>query len=243
MSSEPTLQHALYATYREDRQLPSGASSIDRRSRLFLERRFRTLLAPVARGRVLELGCGDGTFLMFLRQQGFAEVAGVDLSESQIRAAHERGLTQAQLGDNLAFLKRHENDLSLIVAIDVIEHHSKPDALSLMRAAHAALGPSGMLLMQTPNADGPFGARHRYADFSHELAFTPTSVRQMLRSVGFIDIDVRPVEPVVHGLRSALRWCVWKTIRFGLVIYLAAETGCVRGHILTQNMIVAARKP
>jgi 2-polyprenyl-3-methyl-5-hydroxy-6-metoxy-1,4-benzoquinol methylase len=243
MFSEPTVQHTLYANYREDRQLPSGASSLDRRSRLFLERRFGALLAPVPRGRVLELGCGDGTFLIFLRQQGFTEVAGVDLSESQIRAAHERGLTQARLGDNLAFLRQHENDFSLIVALDVIEHYTKPDVLSLMRAAHAALGPSGTLLIQTPNADGPFGARHRYADFSHELAFTPTSVTQMLRSVGFIDTDVRPVEPVVHGLRSAFRWCVWKTIRLGLVLYLAAETGCPRGHILTQNMIVSARKP
>jgi 2-polyprenyl-3-methyl-5-hydroxy-6-metoxy-1,4-benzoquinol methylase len=234
---------ALYAHYREDRDLPVHAEPLERLTRLALERRFGGLLASVTRGRVLEIGCGDGTFLAFLRQRGFTEVAGVDISESQIRAAHRLGVTQARLGDNVDALRQHQGDLSLVVARDVIEHYTKHDLVRLMRAAHAALRPSGALLLQTPNADGPFGARHRYADFTHELAFTPASMRQMLRSVGFVDIDVRPVEPIVHGPRSAVRWLVWKTIRMGLVIYLAAETGCLGGHVLTQNMIIAARKP
>ena len=240
--SEPPEQ-VLYANYREDRALPGRAVPLEGPTPLVLERRFSALLATVTRGSVLEIGCGDGAFLTFLHQQGFTDVAGVDVSESQIRAAHRRGVTQARLGDNLDALKQHGSSLSLVVALDVIEHYTKADLLPLMRAVHAGLRPSGTLLVQTPNADGPFGARHRYADFTHEMAFTPTSMTQMLRSVGFVDIDVRPVEPVVHGLRSAVRWLVWKTIRVGLVLYLAAETGCLRGHVLTQNMIVAARKP
>src|SRR5258708_3963249 len=101
---EQAAQQALYANYRQDRELPASAAFLDSRSRLFLHRRFSALLAAVQRGRVLELGCGDGTFLMFLRQQGFTEVFGVDLSDSQIRAAQQRGVMQARRSDNLASL-------------------------------------------------------------------------------------------------------------------------------------------
>lgn len=68
------------------------------------------------------------------------------------------------------------------------------------------------------------------------------SVRQVLVAAGFQEINVYPVEPVVHGLMSAGRYLLWKAIRLLLLLYLAAETGSFRGYILTQNLIAAARR-
>jgi len=152
------------------------------------------------------------------------------------------GRHQVILADNCERLKQIKGQMDMVVALDVIEHYNKPELLTLLDAVYGSLKDTGIFLVQTPNADGPFGARHRYSDFTHELAFTPSSLSQALRTVGFKGIEYAPVEPIIHGVASLIRWCAWKAIRLLLVSYLAVETGCLRGHVLTQNMIARARK-
>lgn len=143
----------------------------------------------------------------------------------------------------LAFLESYEESCDCITAFDLLEHLTKDETLALLRATHRALKPGGHLLLKVPNADGPFGAKILYSDFTHEQAFTPRSIAQVLAAAGFSDIEVYPEGPRVHGLISGARWAAWKCICFLLLLYLAAETGRIQGHILTQNLIAVARKP
>jgi len=53
---------------------------------------------------------------------------------------------------------------------------------------------------------------------------------------------VLPCPPVAHGLVSAARVAVWKPISGLYKFALAAETGALRGHIVTQNLTLVARK-
>jgi SAM-dependent methyltransferase len=46
------------------------------------DNKYKTVL-PVARGRVLDIGCGAGRFALYLQQQGF-EVIGIDESRGNI---------------------------------------------------------------------------------------------------------------------------------------------------------------
>ena len=166
----------------------------------------------------------------------------MDLSPEQVATARSMGRHQVNLGDNCERLKQLKGEVDMIVALDVIEHYRKSDLLRLLDAVYGALKDTGIFLVQTPNADGPFGARHRYSDFTHEIAFTLPSISRALRIAGFTQIEYAPVEPVIHGIASLMRWRAWRLIRFLLIGYLAVETGCLQGHVLTQNMIVAARK-
>jgi SAM-dependent methyltransferase len=52
---------------------------------------LRALLPPVARARVLDLGCGYGWFSRWARDQGAASVLGVDVSERMIARARSEG--------------------------------------------------------------------------------------------------------------------------------------------------------
>ena len=47
---------------------------------------------------------------------------------------------------------------------------------------------------------------------------------------------------MAHGLASAARVVVWQVVSACYRIALAAETGTLRGHIVTQNLIFTARK-
>jgi hypothetical protein len=47
----------------------------------------------------------------------------------------------------------------------------------------------------------------------------------------------------VHGLKSALRYAVWKAVRFVLRLAMAAETGETAGDaIFSQTFLAVARK-
>jgi hypothetical protein len=125
----------------------------------------------------------------------------------------------------------------------VLEHFRKDELFPIVDAVHRALRAGGRWIIHVPNAESPFGGRARYDDFTHELAFTRNSIGQLLSAGGFDHIESFEDEPVVHGLKSAVRWLCWKGIRALLRLYLAVETGAgSRWNIFTQNLLCVARK-
>jgi 2-polyprenyl-3-methyl-5-hydroxy-6-metoxy-1,4-benzoquinol methylase len=207
---------------------------------------FRTHLArhlPPDRGAaVLDLGCGPGWLLHLLRTEGYDDVAGVDASPEQVRVATRLGGGNVVQEDALRYLRRHPERFDVIFAIDFVEHLTKDELLDTLEAAAAALRPGGRFIALTPNADGLFSGRLRYCDLTHELAFTRTSISQALRVAGFARVAVYPVEPSAHGVKSAVRWLLWRAIRRALTAYLAIDTGVAHGHILSHNLVAVADK-
>jgi len=73
----------------------------------------------------------------------------------------------------------------------VIEHVAKRQAVPFLNAVRKALAPGGVLLLETPNMANPFlGLTFRYADFTHEVGYTETSIHYVLQAAGFHDITV-----------------------------------------------------
>ena len=104
------------------------------------------------------------------------------------------------------------------------------------------LKPNGRWIIHAPNAESPFFGRIRYGDFTHELAFTHQSLGAVLRAGGFGQVECFEDEPVVHGLKSAVRWVFWKLLRLGLRFFIAVETGETAAGIYSQNLTAVARK-
>ena len=233
----------LYESYFSTHYGPNRNPTHENIARNFPHFRHHLLrhFPPDRNAAIVELGCGYGALLSFLSAQGYRNIAGVDLSPEQVEAAARLG-NQVVESDMLSYLQPRAGQFDAIIAIDVLEHVRKEDMLDTLEAIARALKPTGRFIAQTVNADGPFSGRYRYGDFTHELAFTAQSISQVLRAAGFTRIAVYPIPPVVHGVKSALRWVVWQGIRLMLTAYLVAESGVTRGHILTQNLIVVASK-
>jgi hypothetical protein len=95
---------------------------------------------------------------------------------------------------------------------------------------------------RVPNAVSPLGGHIRDGDFTHQTSFTARSIRQLAAAAGFDSVLACSAPPVAHGLASAARVMVWQVVSACYRIALAAETGMLRGHIVTQNLTFAARK-
>lgn len=234
----------IYANYVQARNQPlapitlAGLNSRAPYLRQMVQRHFP---APKT-AAVLDLGCGHGAVIYFARQLGYTQVHGVDGSAEQVAAARQLGIDGVAEGDLKQVLKAQPSaSLDVVIAFDVMEHFTRDELLPFVDQVHRVLKPGGRWIIHTPNAASPFFGTVRYGDITHEMAFTTTSLNQLLLSSGFASVRYFEDAPVVHGAKSALRWVIWKSFRGLMRLYSLAETG-TSGGVFSQNLLAVAFK-
>jgi 2-polyprenyl-3-methyl-5-hydroxy-6-metoxy-1,4-benzoquinol methylase len=236
----------LYRNYLTQQVRPNAAelhSILDIR-RPYLNRMIARWF-PISREvRILDLGCGHGAIMYFLRAAGYHNVTGIDTSPEQVAAAHEFGLTNVHCGNVYPFLKGSPEGLyEVIIAFDILEHLTKVELLELGDQIHRVLTPGGRLIMHAPNAEAVFFGTIRYGDLTHEMAFTRGSIAQFAGACSFAVLAVQEDTPVVHGVMSLIRSILWHTLSFPLRLLAAAETGSgLRNKPLSQNLLAVLEK-
>jgi 2-polyprenyl-3-methyl-5-hydroxy-6-metoxy-1,4-benzoquinol methylase len=231
------LRSRLYEAYASQHAGSGGGEA----AALVYRRDIRPLLPPPAAGPVVDLGCGCGELVRLLQADGF-DAEGIDISPEQAALARAAGVARVRQGDFRAILAAHPAHYAAITATDLLEHLTKPEVLQTFDDVAAALPPGGVFVGRVPNAVSPLGGHIRAGDFTHQTSFTARSIRQLAAAAGFDSALVRSCPPVAHGLASAARVLVWQVVGACYRIALAAETGMLRGHIVTQNLTFAARK-
>lgn len=216
--------YARYGETRPNHKVPTqSAELLSGREPAF--RRLYLPLLPVERdARILDLGCGYGEFLYFLQRHGYTNASGVDLSGRQLEVAHTLGVWNLQLGEATAVLAESRGEFDFISAIDVLEHIPKNQVLGLLGQVYSALRPGGRFVCQVPNL-AAFYSPLFYMDFSHETPFTAPSLKQALELGEFVNVRVFPIGPIVHGVKSAVRFILWKGINACLRFVRTIEGG------------------
>jgi SAM-dependent methyltransferase len=209
---------------------------------------FRKLFTPYLPAnkdaRILDLGSGYGEFLYFLQRQGYETAAGIDLDPKQVEIARSLGVRSLTCGDARQLLRESSGQLDFISAIDVVEHFPKVEAFELLNLVYAALRPGGRFLCRVPNA-AAFYLPFFYMDFTHETPFAPSSLKQALEMAGFANVRVWGIGPVVHGVKSAVRFALWKLIEACLRFVQTVEAGPGDDlrRIFTTTIFAVADKP
>jgi SAM-dependent methyltransferase len=198
---------------------------------------------PAARdAAILDLGCGHGALMHTLKAAGYNNVRGVDTSPAQVRLARGLGVGGVAQGDLMAALENEQDrSLDVVVAMDVLEHFSKPELGVIAENVRQVLKPAGRWIIHTVNGASPFAGRSAYGDITHETIFTRDSLGQMLEAYGFCAIRCFEDRPVPHGPASALRYLLWMGLRSLLMLCVAVETGDLDRHgIFSQNFTAVA---
>jgi 2-polyprenyl-3-methyl-5-hydroxy-6-metoxy-1,4-benzoquinol methylase len=234
------LYRAYLSTHLETYR-PATPQSMERDRRVF-QGVYRRFLPSSRDAEILEVGCGTGSFLHFLKGEGYRHVHGIDAGDEQVTAARRLGVESVEVADATLYLAAHREGYDFIAALDVIEHFTKDEALEFLDLTHGALRPGGRILLRTPNADSPYHSWIQHADFSHEVTFTPRSIAQVLRVAEFTGIEVYPLEPYVHGFASAGRRLLWLGVKQLIRLYLLVEQGTAGSGVFTANLCAIAQK-
>ncbi len=202
---------------------------------------YHKFLPEAKKIKILDVGCGEGSFVYWLQQKGYKNTFGIDVSKEQIENGEKLKITNIQQMNLFKFLKNKKVEYDIIFARDVIEHFKKEEILDILKLFYKSLKQKGKVIIQVPNAEGPFGTHYLYSDFTHELAFTERSLNQIFKSVGFKDIYCYPTSPPQISITSKGRHLLWKMIENSLKFYTLVETGSSKG-IFTRNIICEAIK-
>lgn len=176
------------------------------RIRQTLDVQFRYLPRSAAGHVVLDVGCGNGSFLASAEEAGWQAV-GIDPDPQAVAAAKAQGL-DARLG-SLDSFDGQAQCFDAITLSHVIEHVHQPR--QVVQALHRLLKPGGMLYVDTPNIDSTgaseFGRSWRGLETPrHLVLFNQQALVNLLESHGFQDLDFKRRTKVRDGMTlSSLR--------------------------------------
>ena len=133
--------------------------------------------------RVLDVGCGEGTLMKFLLEEGFS-VVGVDRDMVAVGRAVERQLSVEEK-DFMVFLRENERSFGGIICSHVIEHIPVGQCEAFIGLCYRALTANGIMVIITPNVHTLSGSADFWNDPSHVRPHTLGSVEKLLSDAGF----------------------------------------------------------
>lgn len=163
-----------------------------RLGRLFMLERVAKAEAGGAPGRVLDIGCGEGTFLAAMNRKGW-EAWGVEISkDGAARAAARPGLKV--FSEPLDRCPLPAKGFDRVTLWHSIEHVTDPGGL--LKTAAGLLKDDGRMLVAFPSSASwdfrLFGARWFHLDPPRHLHyFTPQSMARLLSAAGLRAVRVR----------------------------------------------------
>lgn len=189
-------------------------------------------LLPERAARVLEIGCGSGGTMRWLRgQREVAYAHGMELMPEAAELA--RGVFDRVECGNIEAMPLPDGPFDLILALDVLEHLVDPWAM--VAALHQRLAPGGCIVVSLPNVahisvamplllsgSWPY-ADEGLLDRTHLRFFTPETALALMTGSG---CRLDRLERVISGplflkrLSQANRWYALKLLRLVLPLRL-----------------------
>ncbi len=147
---------------------------------------------PFRKGRLLDIGCGDGVFIFYAKNLGF-EVWGIDLDKKSIKVAKERyklkNVYAMSLEEFVEFAKEKSLKFDVITFFEVLEHQDKPQ--EFIQNVKKLLKPEGYIAGTVPNRECFFIKLYRgkleKTDFPphHFIRFSKGVIKTFLEKNGF----------------------------------------------------------
>jgi SAM-dependent methyltransferase len=173
--------------YPAHRQASGGHQLHELEARYGQRKRVRTVRAQLHGGRLLDVGCGSGSFLAEMRRAPGWQVAGVEPVEHAWRLCRSLGLEVVHgTLDQAAF---PEGSFDAITLWNVLEHVYDP--VAELTKVHRLLRPGGLLVAAVPVVEGrlrewfgPFWVEWELPRHLH--IFSWPTLRRVFQRTGFM---------------------------------------------------------
>lgn len=184
----------------------------DPRRRELFEQRYEDVIAHLEPpGRILDVGCGTGDFLVVCAEHGW-ETVGVDVSPYAARISAERSGGEAH-GGRLEDAPLQPGSFDVIHMHHVLEHVADP--VDVLQRIRGLLRPGGRLVLEVPNERNLINLAMRLQGKAmlpsdqpptHLLFFDPPSLRAAVSAAGLEVEFLRQQDLVTPARRHIYRY-------------------------------------
>ncbi|HTD06137.1 class I SAM-dependent methyltransferase [Undibacterium sp.] len=142
-------------------------------------------LAQMPAGKLLDIGCGSGDFLLLAKQAGW-QTLGIDLDSKACEVAQSKGLRVINAG--IEEVGKLQEQFDCLFCSHILEHTYDPN--SLLRLMKSVLKPGGRILLSLPNSQSAFryyfGKEWRGLEAPRHIAIpAAASLKIQLEQLGF----------------------------------------------------------
>ena len=200
---------------------------------------FRNYLPKDLDAPILDIPCGHGNFLYFLKSKGYRNIIGMDIDVERVSVARKLDLP-ADVGDALIRIKDFKN-LAMIVSLDFLEHIEKNQAYNFLLNCRRALRQDGLLIVRVPFLDSLLGAYDLGNDFTHKWAANSGVIVDLFYEAGFSHALVKDERPVPYKPLNYIRLGVFYVMMGLTQAYLLmtglgkinvwSRSGCIIGFV------------
>lgn len=143
---------------------------------------FRLHLKRLPVKRILDVGCGTGRLVKFLKSSGY-EAVGCDIADEAVKIS-------GQFKGSATDLPFRNNSFEMVTAIHLIEHLTFGEMGKFLQEVRRVLKPNGYLYLDTPNLfslEKIFRGKNwfGYSDPTHIQFYSPLSLKKILRQNNF----------------------------------------------------------
>ncbi|MCW6037300.1 methyltransferase domain-containing protein [Spirulina subsalsa FACHB-351] len=194
---EAHLLDAFYVAFEE--KFRGSYEEIAKRLKVYLP--FIEQAKEQASDTILDLGCGRGEWLEFLREKGY-QVQGIDLNRMMLEECRSKNLEVYEV-DAIAHIQTlADNSLGAVTGFHIIEHLPFPALLQLLQETIRVLKPGGVAIFETPNPQNILvSTRTFYLDPTHRNPLPSDLIQFLLDNTGFEPVEVLPLHPYEEALQ------------------------------------------
>ena len=184
------------------------------KEKITYEKRLREISKIVDKGTLLDIGCGPGHFLRFVKQKGW-DVTGIEISDFAASYARETFNLNVITG-TIDSVKLPPNTFDVIFLGDLLEHVPNPKIL--LENLRELLSDKGIIYIEIPSVtNGLFSRlgnilfktinRVKYINLPpyHLFEFTPNNCKMLFKISGYKIVSLKQgmVSPKDIGLRDS----------------------------------------
>lgn len=230
-----------YSSYGQIKSLAKDFSYWKKLARkLGIKNRYIRFVSDIPKdASIVELGCGDGSFIKDLLDEGYKNVQGVEPSKT-----YEFVVGREFISFDYAaqFLERcPEASIDVIIALDVFEHIPHEDLKNIFATIKSRLTSKGVVVFRVPNLASPFALINYFGDMSHTTPFTESSIYQLAFNSG-LNIEAVHPEPFAYPrtLSTMVGILIWPI--FIIVYKCLLATFGIQVKILSPNLVCKLAK-
>lgn len=216
--------------YRKQLECQSSVIAWSHRSR------FETAARLIGQGqRLLDYGCGDGTFLAMIAPR-FAQVVGVDIDQYQIEDCKERlsAIDNARFGLTSA-LQSTDQTFDRIVCMETLEHCPELAVDAVLQDIQRLCQPQGKIIISVPIETGltfliklvfrTLAAWRGLSEYSYYESYSLPNALRMIFATEKTIVE-RPVYGLPEMPQHSHYGFNWKRCRLQIEQYFTIEKVC-----------------